>query len=197
MKRFSVLSLVVSCALIFSIAGFGCKKAEQSAEAPKQSELGFETVNGTLEKGGLGHILTSSEKDKSAVAVKKTDSSFQNVVIIKGKIKAALPLGTRNGYIVYGEGPSRLGQAGIRIGGMKYVVEGHYAEKKEVPAKFDPNKVFDIELTVNIKEKAVTLKVDGTEVKTKMNYRPKAVDYVGYAVANTKTEFSDLQVSGN
>lgn len=38
MKKYQVLSLVVSGVMIFSLAGFGCKKAEQPAEAPKQSE---------------------------------------------------------------------------------------------------------------------------------------------------------------
>lgn len=200
MKKLSVLSLVVISVMVFSIPA--CKKA---AEAPKPAEqgkapaaiVGFETMNGTLEKGGLGYILSSLEKDKLGVALKKTDTPYKNSLTIKGKMKSAQPSGTRNGYILFGESLSRFGQAGVLIGGMKYAISGHYAEKKEVPAKFDQNKVFDIELIINIKDKTVTFKVDGTEVKTKMNYRPKSVDYVGYAAANTKTEFSDLEVSGN
>jgi hypothetical protein len=53
MKRFSVLSLVVSGAMIFSIAGSGCKKAEQPAEAPAPAQQAASPVAqaGVLEYG--------------------------------------------------------------------------------------------------------------------------------------------------
>ena len=204
MKRFSVLSLVIISVMVFSIAG--CKKAEPPAEAPKPvvqpqapeaaPAKGFSVTNGTLVKGGLGFIL-SAEKDKGAVAAKPTEKPYKSVITAKAKIKAAVPTGTRNGFIVFGEKPGEWTKAGVLIGGMKYGIDGPLVEKVEVPQKFDQNKVFDVELTVNLKGKTVTWKVDGVEVKTKLTKVPGSIGYVGYSAGNTKTEFSELQVSGN
>jgi len=183
-KRVAVLSFWVCICLIFSFLSVGCKKGQ-----------GFEVSDGTLEKSGMGYAL-SAEKDKAAVALKKIEPPFKNIMTVKGKMKSLLPYGTRNGYIVFGENPRKFAQAGIRIGGMMYVLEGHYVEKMEVPQKFDQKKVFDVELNVDMKGKTVTWKVDGTEVKTQMRYKPVSINYVGYMAGNTKTEFSDLQISG-
>lgn len=183
-KRVTVLSFWVCICLIFSFLSAGCKKGQA-----------FEVSDGTLEKSGMGYAL-SAEKDKAAVALKKIEPPFKNIMTVKGKMKSLLPDGTRNGYIAFGENPKKFAQAGIRIGGMMYVIEGHYVEKMEAPQKFDQKKVFDVELNVDLKGKTVTLKIDGNEVKTKMKYAPKSIEYVGYVAANTKTEFSDLQISG-
>ncbi|MFZ2196371.1 MAG: hypothetical protein WAV13_01470 [Thermodesulfovibrionales bacterium] len=206
MKRFSVLSLVVSCAMIFSMTVFGCKKAEQQAEAPKSAEQGqapaaepvkgFSVTNGTLERGGLGYIL-SAEKDKIAVAAKPTGKPYKSVITVRARIKSALPDGTRNGYILFAEKPGQWTNAGILIGGMKYVIEGPSVSRAELPVKFDQDHVFDGEMVVNLKEKTVIWKVNGSEVKTKLTKVPGSINYVGYAVGNAKTEFSELQVSGD
>jgi len=206
MKIFSVVSLVVGIAMISLLTGFGCKKAEQSAEAPKSAEQaqtpaaepvkGFSVTNGTLEKGGLGYFL-SAEKDKVSVAAKPTGKPYKSVITLKARIKAALPDGTRNGYIVFGEKPGQWTNAGVLIGGMKYVIDGPSVSRAELPVKFDQDNIFDGELVINLKEKTVVWKVNGTELKTKLIKVPGSISYIGYAVGNTKTEFSELQVSGD
>lgn len=202
MKKFSILSLFFGMTLIFSF-GAGCKKAEQPVEAPKPTEQaralapveGFKVSGGTLEKGGLGYVL-SSNKDKTAVALKKTNMPFKNMVKIKGQIKAALPSGIRNGFIVFGEKPEKLANAIIFIGAKSLVIQGPFVQKVEKPQNFDQSKVFDTELIINLSEKTVTWKVDGTEIKTRMKSRPASINYVGYSVWSTKTEFSELQIFG-
>jgi len=204
MKRFSVLSLVVGVAMVFSIAGFGCKKAEQPAEAPKSAEQvqapvaaeGFKAFGGTVEKGGIGFVLTA-DKDKNAIAVKKTEKSFKNTVLIKGQMKSALGSGVRNGMIVFGENPSKTASASVLMGAGTVGIKGLFIDKVEKKYKLDPGKVFDIELTVNLKEAKVSLKVDGNELTAKMKGKPASINYIGYGAWSTKTEFSELQISGD
>ena len=211
MKRFSVLSLVVGVAMIFSTVGFGCKKAEQPSEPPKSVEQAqssaapaageeLKVTSGTLEKGGLGYILTS-DKDKAAVAMKKLDTPFKNIMKVKGQMKSTLPSGVRNGFIAFigdlGNKNQQFAKAGILIGRKMYTIDGAFVGKVEKPVKFEPGKVFDFELTVNLKEKTVNFNVDGQNVKTKMTSTPVSITRVGFAASNTKTEFSDLQISGN
>ena len=194
--------------MIFSTVGFGCKKAEQPTEAPKSAEQpkapvpveGFKVINGTLEKGGLGVILTS-EKDKAAVAMKKLDIPFKNIMKVKGQMKSALPSGVRNGFIAFtgyfSDKKAQGARAGILIGGKKFTIDGAFVEKIEKPHNFDQGKIFDFELTINLKAKNVSMKIDGETVTTKMTKAPLLISNIGFLAANTKTEFSDLQISGN
>jgi hypothetical protein len=158
---------------------------------------GFHVSDGTMKKGGLGYILWT-DGNKNALALKKTDTTFKNMITIKGKMKSALTSGVRNGLIVFGEDPKRLSNAAVFIGARSVAIQGPLVEKMEKKQEqFDQNKVLDTELTVNLKEGIVTWNVDGTQVKTKMKDRPAFISYIGYSVWNTKTEFSELRVSGD
>ncbi len=206
MKKFSVVSVIVCGAMILSFSASGCKKAEQPAEAPKpaaQAESsaieGFKVNDGTIEKGGLGVIL-SSEKDKAASAMKKLDTPFRNAMTVKGQMKSAVPSGTRNGFIIFAgtsaDKKSQSAKAGILMGRMVYTIDGPLVAEVEKQDKFDQGKVFDYELTVNLKDKSVSLTVDGKKIATKMTSAPVSITHVGFVVSNTKTEFSDPQITG-
>jgi hypothetical protein len=208
LKRVMFLSLVAGIAMFFLTAGFGCKKAEQPTEAPKSAEQpkapvpveGFKVISGALEKGGLGVIL-SSDKDKVAVAMKKLDTPFKNTMKIKGQIKSASLSGIRNGFIAFSgyfsDKKAQGARAGILIGGKKLTIDGAFVEKIEKPAKFDQGKTFDFELIVNLKEKTVNFNVDGQTVKSRITNTPLSITHIGFVNSSTKTEFSDLQISGN
>lgn len=204
MKKYQVLSLVVSSAMIFSIVGFGCKKAEQPAEAPKQAEQaqssaapaaveGFEVSGGTLEKKGLGFVLTS-EKGKHGIALKKLDKPYTKIIKVACKLKSSYS-GPRNGYIVIGENDKTLIKAGVLIGRKSFVIEGPLVKKIEVPQQFVQSKVFDVELVLNLEKKTVALKVDGQTITTEVTKIPASINYIGYSAWDSQTEFSDLQIS--
>lgn len=206
MKRYQISSLVVVVAMIFSVVGSGCKKAEQPAGAPKSAaqtqapapstSYGFEVTGGRLQKGGIGFVL-STDKNKIALALKKTDMPYKKIVTVKGQIKnAMLPSGPRNGFITFGEGPGQLAKAGILVGAKSLEIEGPFVQKAGKKQNFDKKQVFDAELIINLSEKTVTWKVDGTAVKTQMTARPSSINYIGYAVWSTQTEFNELQISG-
>ena len=202
MKKYQVLSLVVSGAMIFSIAGFGCKKAEQPAEAPKAAEQakqeqgpaeGYKVLNGTLEKGGLGFVL-SADKDKVASATKKV--SYKNTLHVQCKMSSQVTGSARNGFIVFGDSTEQA-RAGILVGARQYMIDGSIVKEAKEQQKFDQNKVFELDVTVDLQKKTVVLKVDGHEVKTTITKVPAVISYVGYIAGNAKTEFSELQVSGD
>jgi hypothetical protein len=202
MKKYQVLSLVVSGAMIFSIAGFGCKKAEQPAEAPKQVEQakqeigpvdGFKVAGGTFEKGNLGFVL-SADKDKMATAIKK--ATFKNTLHVKCKMSSPAVAGPRNGFIIFGDGSDQA-KVGILVGARQYIIDGSMVKEVKELQKFDPNKVFELDITADLKKKTLVVRVDGHEMKTSITKVPASISYVGYATANAKTEFSDLQISGD
>ncbi len=199
MKKFSFLSLIVFSVLVFSLSS--CKKAEQPVEAPKPAErlplvMGFYVTGVALDKAGTGYILSSSTNDKMAWAIKKTDAPFKSIVTVKGRIKAGVPSGTRNGYIAFGENPRFLSKAGILIGGKMLKIEGHFVESVEKKEDFNQDKIFNFELTINLNEKTVKWKVDSAELKAKITHAPASINYLGYGVWQTKTEFSDLEILG-
>lgn len=204
MKKFSILSLIVALTMVILIAGFGCKKTEQQAEAPKSAQQPatpvaveeFKVTGGTLDKGGIGAVLASL-KDKGATALKKTGTPFNNSITMKCRIKSSLPSGVRNGAVVFGEDPYKLTVVRVYIGEMTFGIEGPLVEKVIKPAKFDQSKEFDLELVADIKKGTIITKIDGNEVSTTMKIKPKSINYVGYSAWNTKTEFSDIQISGD
>jgi hypothetical protein len=198
MKKISLLGLFSVLILILSIAGAGCKKAGQSGESKSAAKIvdGFRVTGGNFEKGGIGYVL-AADKDKGVTASKKTEKAFNNTVKIKARVKSALNEGVRNGMIVFGENQEKLASAVIFIGSQTLAIQGPFIEKAEKPEQFDQDKVFDTELTVNLKEGTVTWKVDGSEVKTKMKEKPASINYIGYSAWNTKAEFSELGISGD
>ena len=204
-KRF-LHGMAVIC-IVFSAIGMGCKKEEPKGQAPLPKTAvkvgpvgGYQVISGTLEKGGLGFVL-SSEKDKAGVAFKRVEPPFKNSVTVKGKMKAAVPSGVRNGFITFtGYFPDkkvRSSKAGILIGQKVYTIDGALVGKVEKPANFDQAKVFDLELTVSLKEKTVKFTVDGQSLKTKISEMPLSLTHIGLANSGTKTEFSELQISGD
>jgi hypothetical protein len=203
MKRISILSLVVIPVLIFSFSG--CQKAEQQSGGVKSAGQtsavdGFLVINGTLEKGGLGYIL-SSDKGKVAIAIRQLDPPFKNIMKVKGRIKSAVPSGTRNGFITFradfGDEKEQGAKAGILMANQMYTIGGAFVEEVAKPDKFDQDKVFDFDLTVNLKEKNVAFAVDGKNIVSRMTKTPVSITDIGFVNSGTKTEFSDLQISGD
>jgi hypothetical protein len=163
---------------------------------------GFRVTNGTLEKGGLDYIL-SSDKGNVAIAMKKLDTPFRNIMKVRGRIKSAVPSGTRNGFITFrgdfGDEQEQGAKAGILIGREMFTIGGAFVEEvtKTKPDKFDQGKVFDFDLTVNLKEKSIAFAVDGKNIASRMTRTPVSITDIGFVNSGTKTEFSDLQISGD
>jgi len=111
-------------------------------------------------------------------------------------MKTPLTSGTRNGFIAFGAQSEQV-NAGVLIGALQYMIGGTLVAEVKETQKFDQNKVFDLDITVDFQKKTIVLKVDGKEVKTKITKVPPSIKYVGYMVGNSTTEFSDLQVSGD
>jgi hypothetical protein len=192
-KTFSTLGLLVAVILVFSLVGAGCKKGGHKGPLIK---YGFQLSNENFKKGGIGFILTA-KKNENAIALKKTDRPFRNLVTIKGQIKTALSSGAGNSRIVFGENPGQLSSADIFVGPPALAIQGPMVEKVQLPATFAPEKILDVDLTINIKEGTVAWKVDGVEIAAPMKAKPAAISYIGYGVMGTGAEFSELQITGD
>ena len=111
-------------------------------------------------------------------------------------MKSSLNSGVRNGQIVFGEKPAQLASAIVFIGAQTLAIQGPFIDKVQTPVKLDASKIFNIDLTINIKAGTVVWKVDGTEIKARMKYKPASINYVGCRAWSTTTEFSELHISG-
>jgi ubiquinone/menaquinone biosynthesis C-methylase UbiE len=189
-KMFDIQSILVNSYI---------QKMKSPTCEEQQSVGDFNVVGGTLKRGKCDLILTS-DKEKTAVAIKKIEASFKKVLTVKGRMKSALPSGIRNGFVAltgnFGDKNQQQVRAGILMGRMMFTIDGDFVEQVEKPQLFDQDKTFDFELTVNFKERTVSFSVDGQTVISRMTEVPLSITHIGFIASNTKTEFGEPQISG-
>ena len=65
-------------------------------------------------------------------------------------------------------------------------------DRKEIEVGFDKNKLFAIELVIDIKKQEAIAIIDGKVIKTRIKKKFKTIDRVGYVGYKTKTEFTEI-----
>jgi hypothetical protein len=96
---------------------------------------------------------------------------------------------------------NRFIAAWVFIGSKKFAIYemGGIFQVKKVfaPAGFNPAKIFDVKIELDLLKKTIIMWVDDNEVLT-TGYTGDltVVDQVGFCVANTKTTFSEIEIQG-
>jgi outer membrane protein assembly factor BamB len=161
-------------------------------------------VQAEVTRSDLGYLLTADAK-KVGLALKKLDTPLQGKATFKFKLQST-PGGEsgrtmRNGFLVFGDTPDEaaLVKCGLRFA-MKsaVIVQGPINGGKAVAEKFemDPERVYDIAVTLDLVGGQVTMKTGGHTVSAKLAQPPKSISYIGYCALNAVTDFSPISVSG-
>ena len=112
-------------------------------------------------------------------------------------LPCALPRGDRGQYHV--EAALSAGvKCGLRFKMQKAViVEGPLGGGKtaEKDLELDETKAYEINVTVDLISGEVTIKTSGSMVTATPDRRLGSISYVGYAVLNTVTDFSPIEIS--
>jgi len=179
--------LVVFCAILLACV-ISCGKATQ----PKKFEQ-YDVLSGAMVKGGIdgGYILKSD--DTSFVAMRNTRKIYTDRAVFKVKMKAHQQADPRNGFIRLITDKGQTIEAGILIGSDKYHLGGSAVAKQEIAVKFDKNKLFTIELIIDIKKKEATAIIDGKILKSEITQQFKEIKWIGYVGYNTQTEFTEIE----
>ncbi len=155
-----------------------------------------------LTKGPLGWKLATSGSHVD-VSLKKTPKAYRNRAVFKLRLQAAVETGARNGFFVFGSGPAPADRmrCGVYIGAGTYAIEKGTDATQEgtvVKASFDHRKVFDVSVTVDIRNRKVEMSVDGKPaLSAPLAPRIKQVTHFGYGCwSTTETHFSDVSISG-
>ncbi|MBN2474025.1 MAG: PQQ-binding-like beta-propeller repeat protein [Pirellulales bacterium] len=149
----------------------------------------------------LGYRVGAGGK-RSAMAVKKLPTPLRGKVHLKGRLQCAPGGQLKNGFLVFGDTADEAGlvKCGLRFKMQKAViVEGPFDEGKTVEedVKLDEAKVYEADVTVELATGQVTMKAGGVTVTATLDRCPKEISYVGYAVLNTITDFTLVEISGD
>lgn len=179
--------LVVFCAIVF-VCLISCGKAPQQKNFEQ-----YDVLHGNMAKGGIdgGYILKSD--DTSFLAMRNTKKIYTDKAIFRVKMKAHRYEDPRNGFIRIITDMGQTIDAGVLIGAGKYLLHGSAVAKQEISVKFDKNKLFTIELIIDIKKKEATAIIDGKKLKSKITQQFNEINRVGYVGYTTQTEFTDIE----
>jgi len=109
----------------------------------------------------------------------------------------------RNAFFAFGDGSDceRLVHCGLYLGGRrKYVlVEGSPSagrNRKEAELMLDPYTEFDVSVSMALPGNSVTMVVNGKSLTLGLSRTLRSVTHAGYAVINTTTGFTAVEVTG-
>lgn len=187
--------LVVFCAILLTCV-ISCGKDNEGVakKAGQPKKFGnYDVIKGEMLKGGIsgGYILKSD--DTSFLAMRNIQKKHTDKVSFKVMMKAHQQKGTRNGFIRARTDADQIIEAGVLIGAGKYVLSGNAVEKQEIAVKFDKNKLFMIELVIDIRNKEVTARIDDKALKSKIKAQFKEIKRIGYFGHKAQTEFTEIE----
>ena len=154
-----------------------------------------------VENAGDGYrVATKSD----GFALKKTPQPWKERAEFHCTVKSEGESGLRNGLITFGSRsePRDLVNAGVYIGAGDFViVQGPFGDRGEdhitrLAVDFDKSKTFDVKVDVDLREKKITLTVDGKTVEAPLERDWDAINYYGYSVFNTASKFGPLEANG-
>ena len=153
-----------------------------------------------IERSPLGYALTSKH---TGIALKKTTKPCRKRVTFRCRLKSGKRGRRRNGLIAFGPdaSPDTLVKAGVYIASSQYVLlHGRFGGREEdvlrKRVKFDKQKTFDVAVHVDLQRRTVTLEVDGTTLEGSLKASWNEINYYGYFLSNTTTDFSTIRVEG-
>jgi len=155
-------------------------------------------VRAHVTRSELGYRLIARGK-QLGVAVKKLPKPLKGKVTLTGRLQCA-DGPYKNGFFVFGGTPDDKGlvKCGLRfLQGKAVIVEGPLDGGKTAAKdlQMDESKVYAVNVTVDLTSGQVTMKTNKSTVTATLDRRPGSISYVGYAVLNTVTDFSPIEIS--
>ena len=156
---------------------------------------------GTITKSPLGYTLTTKAE---ATALKKAPKPFTKRAVFQLKLKTGLKReeGWQNGFLALsGSGKDNdLVVAGVYIGALRTAIFNGLStsggKQMSEPAQFDRQKTFDVKATADLRKRTLTLEAAGITLTKPLPSSLKAIRYYGYHAIQTKTSFSEINVTG-
>lgn len=144
-------------------------------------ELGFEA-------GSTGNGL----------ALRKLEEPITGRAIFRLRVQPSAEFPS-NGFLAFGAEPTDAAtiKCGLLVGGRRLSVFcGSYppAKPSDVLVPLSGGKIYNLEVAVDLRGSAVTVKAAGKEVTVPLPPELKAIHYVGYAPIRTVTQFSEILV---
>ena len=158
-----------------------------------------------VDAAALGYAVRAGATP--GVALKKLQTPLKSSARFRLRLKS-LQMDTserawRNGFLAFGDGaaPERLIHCGLYLGGRrKYaLVEGPVNASRcrlEVDLTLDPYTEFGLDVSADLPGKVVTMTVNGESFTLALSRQLRAITHVGYAVINTTTGFTPVDVTG-
>lgn len=110
------------------------------------------------------------------------------------------PKAWRNGFLVFGDSPApdQLVHCGLYLGGRRKlaVIEGDVngGRRAEIDVAQDPYTRFKVEVEYDSASGVVGVAANGMNLSLTLSRRLRVIRYVGYAVLNTTTAFTEVSV---
>lgn len=211
------MKIIYLVAVLITLSLTYCTKAEKIEEIDffdgfKQSECceEFQVLRGNLSQNEFGYQFRSEDlkynKEKSkfmenfAFAMKKLDKPLLKRAIIKAKFKAANPPRFLNGFLVFGEALSKekLMRVGVFIGDQNYYLGPVWGGDETIrdENEFDHDKTFDMKVIVDLQKQNVSYEVDGHSYQLPIKDPIEKIEWVGYSLLRSISDFSSIEVEG-
>ncbi len=162
----------------------------------------FDSVAGGRSiKSPLG-IRLGADDQKIALALNRLEAPIASNAKWKFKIQAAKgfpnPPYYQNGFFAFGDGAvdGKLVKCGIQfVRGTLRIIQGPTDGQKGAALKLkgDPLREFEVEVSVNLGEREVTVRAGGQTLKARIARPLKAITHAGFVSWNSVTDFSELQ----
>ena len=146
-----------------------------------------------LRESELGYQLASTG---NGLALRNLKQPIKGKAVFDVKIRppGVLP---SNGFLVFGAEPTDAGtiKCGLLVGGKKLTAfNGVYPPAKPTETRADlvGGSIYDVQVTVDLKNGKVTVKAASREITHPLPTNLKVINYVGYAVIRTRAEFGQI-----
>lgn len=189
--------------------GKGKGKAKGKAQPAKRRPLkgarlesNFNSVTGGQAVAAPLGVRLGADDQQVALALNKLETPITSAATWNFRIKAAAgfpnPPYHQNGFFVFGDDAAdeSLIKCGFQFVQKKArIVQGLTTAQKGATAliKGDPQREFDVEVSVDLKTRKVTMTTAGQTLSANINRPLKSITHIGFAAWNAVTDFSAIE----
>ena len=148
-------------------------------------------------------IVTRLLKERFGYAVKELDKPLTKRAVLKTRYRPERSGGgvLLNGYLAFGDGTKdeRLVKCGVRVQSRQLqIVQGPRkgGKSRAAQAKLGKDRAVDLTVTVDLRDRKVTLEAAGKTLTVDLELDMKSVTHAGFAVDGAFSAFSPVEVEG-
>lgn len=179
------------------------RKKAQEPEQGIDSTGKFHTVLGAkVTASDFGYLVDASAGE--GIALRQLATPLKSPTTIVGQYRSSQQTGnTRNAMIVIGDKPSNGGtiKLGTAIGmGAHTIFDGGWGNVGNIvkqKADFEPLETFSIKINLNPSKRSGTMMVNGKTYPFDWPAELKKIEWIGFYVKGTRSEFSEIQISSS